>query len=451
MSSAKLELAAIAIVALALISGCGKKEEEVSPLVTVQTTTVKRGPIEQVITTQAVLFPIQQSAVTPKISAPVQRFFVNRGAHVKQGQLLATLENRDLRGALAQAEANYESTTKATVPEDLKKAQLDVTGAKQQLDAQQKLYQSREQLFQQGALPRKDLDEARVTFTQAQNQYTLAEQHLQAVQAVSAGQTTKAAAGQLETAAANVSYSEIRAPIAGVITDRPLYPGELASAGTPLLTIMDTSRVVAKAHIPQEQAALLKVGDAAQLAPPDSDTKVQAKITVVSPATDPNSTTVEIWAQASNAAGTLRPGTTVQLSITAKKIPDALTVPAAAVVKTDAGPAVMTVVQVTAPNGCKSLLPKSEDSKDVKAGSDDDKDKKPEAVQCAKQQAIQTGVEAGDQVQVTNGLKEGQQIIATGAYGLPDGTEIKPAANQGKSDSKGAADKDDKDEKDKDK
>lgn len=452
MTAPAFKLAAIAILASLLMTSCNKdKDEDVTPVVTVQTTTVKRGPIEQVITTQAVLWPIQQSAVTPKISAPVQKFFVNRGTRVKQGQLLAVLENRDLRGALAQAEANYESTTKATVPEDLKKAQTEVNNAKQELDAQQKLFSSREQLFQQGALPRKDLDQARVALTQAQSQYAVAQQHLEALQTVGATQTTKAAQGQLETAAANVSYSEIRAPISGVITDRPLFPGEMTSAGSPLLTIMDTSRIIAKAHLPQEQAALLKVGDAAQLSAPDDDAKVAAKITVVSPATDPNSTTVEVWAQAANPGGMLRPGTTVQLSITAKKVPDALTVPAAAIVKTDAGSAVMTVVQVAAPNGCKSLLPKSEDAKDEKAAGEDKKESKskPEPVECAKQQAIQTGVEAGDQVQVTSGLKEGQQIVATGAYGLPDGTEIKPTSAQ-QNGSKGATDKDDKDEKDKD-
>ena len=453
MSHTNLKCTAPILLAIAFCASCSKPEEEITPIVTVQTAAVKRELIQQVITGEAVLWPIQQSAVTPKISAPVLRFYVNRGSHVRQGQLLATLENRDLQGVLAQAEANYESTTKATVPEDLKKAQLDVTAAKQQLDAQQKLYESRQQLFQQGALPRKDLDDARVTFVQAQNQYTLSQQHLEALQAVSAGSTKKAAAGQLETAAANVSYSEIRAPISGVVTDRPLFPGEMAAAGTPLLTIMDTSRVIAKAHIPQEQAALLKVGDPAELHNPQSDTKVAGKITVVSPATDPNSTTVEVWAEALNKSSVLRPGTSVQLSIVARKIPDALTVPASAVLKTDSGSAVMTVVQVTAANGCESLKPKSEDSKDAAdEKSDSKKGEKPETVECAKQQPIQTGVQSGDDVQVVSGLQAGQTIIATGAYGLPDATQVKRQGAEQKEaadDKGGAAGKGDKD-KDKD-
>ena len=60
----------------------------------------------------------------PKISAPVSKFYVNRGDHVKKGQLLATLENRDLAAAVAdakgryeQAAANYRNVSSATVPE----------------------------------------------------------------------------------------------------------------------------------------------------------------------------------------------------------------------------------------------------------------------------------------------------------------------------------------------
>ena len=261
----------------------------------------------------------------------------------------------------------------------------------------QKLFESRQQLFKEGALPRKDLDQARVALTQAQSQYTLAEQHLQAIQSVGSTQTKKSAAGQLQTAEANLSYSEIKAPISGVVTDRTLFPGEMASAGVPLVTIMDTSAVIAKAHIPQENAALLKVGDDAEIAT-TAEEKFPARVTLVSPATDPNSTTVEVWAQAANGKAKLRPGTTVQLAIVAKRIPDALTVPASAVINTEAGPAVMMVVT---------------DNKNPK-----------EPVERAKQQPVKLGIRSGDTVQVTNGLEPGQTIVAVGAYGLPDNSRI---------------------------
>ena len=103
---------------------------------------------------------------------------------------------------------------------------------------------------------------------QARNQYDIAQQHLQALQAFGKQATVQSAQGQLQSAKgkfmgaeAQLGYSEIRSPISGVVTDRPLYAGEMAAAGTPLITVMDVSRMVARAHIPQQQAALLKVGD----------------------------------------------------------------------------------------------------------------------------------------------------------------------------------------------
>ena len=91
-----------------------------------------------IVNADAVLYPRDQANIMPKISAPVRRFLVNRGDHVKQGQLLAELENRDLaaaaqesRGQFAQAESNYRATTDAGVPEQVTKAQTDVAAARE--------------------------------------------------------------------------------------------------------------------------------------------------------------------------------------------------------------------------------------------------------------------------------------------------------------------------------
>src|SRR5258707_120271 len=85
--------------------------------------------------------------------------------------------------------------------------------------------------LQQGAMPRKELDQAGVDLTNARNQHEIAQKHLEALLAVGRQQQLKSAAGQLESAkgkylgaAAQLSYSEIRSPIDGVVADRPLYP-----------------------------------------------------------------------------------------------------------------------------------------------------------------------------------------------------------------------------------
>src|SRR5207244_3051368 len=73
------------------------------------------------------------------------------------------------------------------------------------------------------------------------------------------------AEGRMRGAEALLSYSRIMSPIDGVVTDRPLFEGDLATANQPLLTVMNTSRLIAKAHIAQSEAAVLKVGNPAEL------------------------------------------------------------------------------------------------------------------------------------------------------------------------------------------
>lgn len=398
----------LALAALIGLSACSSEKGDKEPTVTVQVAAVEKETIQHIISAQAILFARQQAAIVPKISAPVQKFLVKRGSPVREGQLLAVLENRDLsaaaqdtRGAYDQAQATYETTTGANLPEETQKAEADVQQAQQAMDAQDKVFQSRQQLFEQGALPRKELDQSRVDATQARNQYAIAKKHLDALLAIGKPQELKAAAGQLESAKgkyrgaeAQLSYSEIHSPINGVITDRPLYPGEMASAGTALLTVMDISSVIAKAHIPQSEAAALKVGDNGTMTVPGFNKPVEGKVTVVSPALDPNSTTVEVWFEAKNPKQELKPGTSVQLSLTAQTVKDALIVPLNSV--------------LTAPDGTTTVM---------LAGSDGRAHQKP----------VKLGIRNGDDVQVVDGLAENDKVVANGAYGLPDKTKINVA------------------------
>ena len=188
-----------------------------------------------------------------------------------------------------------------------------------------------------------------------------------------------------------LGYSEIRSPIDGVVTDRPLYPGETAAAGTPLLTVMDTSQVVARAHIPQEQAALIKTGDIARINTAEGG-DVAGKVVLVSPALDPNSTTVEVWIQAPNREGKLRPGSTVKVSMVAKTVKDAIVIP--------------TVALLTSSDGTTTVM---------LAGSDGR----------AHRQTVKAGIHSGDEVQIVEGLKDGERVVSSGAYGLPEKTKIK--------------------------
>lgn len=394
-----------AAVALTIVS-CRKSEPEQKPEVTVQAAAAYTSDISRVIHAEAVIFPIAQSVITPKISAPVKKFYVTRGQRVGQGQLLAVLENRDLsaaaldnQGAYAQAEATYNTNLNATIPEEVQKTELDVQTTRQELDAAQKLYDSRLNLFNQGALPRKDLDSAAVALAQAKSAYDTAKKHLDSLNAVGKQAAVKSAGGQLTSAKgkllasqAQLGYSEIRSPIDGFVTDRPLYPGEMASTSAPLLTIMNLSQIIAKAHIPQSDAVLLRKGDQATITAPGLGKDIPGTVTVVSPALDPNSTTVEIWVRAANPDQQLRPGVTAQVSMTAQTIRNALVVPPAALLNISGDKAQVMVV----------------DGQGIAHSRD-----------------VGVGIQTPEEAQIISGLKPGEQVVTRGAYGLPDQTKVK--------------------------
>src|SRR5258708_34835698 len=93
-------LAAAAVLLTA--AGCGQKEKKKEPIDSVQATPAQRATISQSVSTEAVVFPLEQATVAPKITSTVKKVLVQRGARVKNGQLLAEWENAD-RSATAEA------------------------------------------------------------------------------------------------------------------------------------------------------------------------------------------------------------------------------------------------------------------------------------------------------------------------------------------------------------
>ncbi len=402
-----LLLCAAMFAAVMFAVGCKKEEAAPTPLVYVQATHPEQGSISEQITADATLAPLAQAAISPKVTAPVKKFYVQRGARVKAGQLLATLENSDLaaaamdnKGSYAAAQASYDTATRATVPEDYTKANLDLVQAKGALDLAQSIVTARTSLYAQGAIPGRDLDTAKASLVQAQAVYDIAKQHFDSVKAVSNKDALASAEGNLTSAKgkymgseALLSYTEIRSPIDGFVTDRSLFAGETAAAGTPLLTVMDTSALIAKLHIAQLLAQQLTIGSPATITVPGVADPVPAKVSLISPALDPGSTTVEVWLRVENPKATLRPGTPVHASITGRTVKNALTIPAEA-------------IQTGTDGNSKSVMIIAADGTAHKKG-------------------ITLGLQNPEDVQILSGITAADMVITTGGYGLDEGTKVK--------------------------
>jgi multidrug efflux pump subunit AcrA (membrane-fusion protein) len=413
--SSRWTLAIVLTLLPGIISGCKKaanEHEESAEPVTVQAEHPSVGPISEQIAADAILAPLAQAAITPRISAPIRAEYVQRGAHVRKGQLLISLEDRDLQGnaldsegAVTSAQAAYATTTRATIPEEVQKAQLDVDQARANLEVANRTAEERNRLLQEGAIAGRDTDTAIAAAVQAKATYEAAVKHLQSVESTTRKTDEEAAKGQLTSAQgrlvnteAQVTYANLRSPIDGVVTDRPLFPGETAPAGSPVITIMDTSSLLAKLHIAQPSAQKLKIGGSAQVFIPGIDASQAATVTLISPALDPGSTTVEVWLKLPNPDGRHKVGTPVHTVLQGSTVPNAIQVPAAAILPADDG---STDVLVVRPDGT------------------------------AKKRAVEVGLRTTARVQILDGISPTDLVVTEGGYGLDDGAKVRVGNDKG--------------------
>ena len=328
--------------------------------------------------------------------------------------MLATLEDKDLaaaaldsKGTFVAAEGSYTTATKQQVPQEETQARLDLDQAKATLDLDESIVKARTQLFSQGAIPGRDVDTAKATALQAQAAYEIARQKFESITRTGRQASLETAEGQLQSAKGNylgaeaqLAYTTIRTPISGVVTDRPLFAGETASAGTAVATVMDTSVLIAKLHLSQHQAQQLAVGAAATIAVPGLDDLVPAKVSLVSPALDPGSTTVEVWLRIDNVDGKLKVGTAVHAKITGRTYPRALLVPTEA-------------VQRSSDSGGKIVMEVASDG-------------------TARKRNVSLGVQTAQSTQIVDGLTTQDMVITRGGYGLDDGARVKVQASSAK-------------------
>jgi multidrug efflux pump subunit AcrA (membrane-fusion protein) len=390
------------VIAMLFLFGCGSKEKpesEAEPEVTVDVAPVLATAISQKVTVDAIIYPIQQSGVPSKISAPIKKLYVERGAHVRAGQLVAELESQDLladvneaKAALAQAEVAVQQVN-AGVPHELSKVQIEIDSARRTVNEQQGIYDRRQELFKQGGIAEKDVREAAFNLEQAKNAQRAAEEKVQDFKGPAKDQELKAAeaardAAQRRVEAANVrlGYAKITSPIDGIITDRPVFAGDAATSGMPLMTVMDTTRVIAKAHVSTQDAAVLHPGLMANLVVPGSTSKpISGTITQVSPAVDTGNTTLEVWIEAGNSDGALKPGMTLRAEAIVKSNPKALVIPFAAVLTANSGNTSVIVV---------------------------DAENKPH------KKPVTLGIREGANVEVADGLQNGERVVTAGAFEL---------------------------------
>ncbi len=167
------------------------------------------------------------AVLSAKLMGYVREVKVQAGDHVREGQLLVTLDTRDLDVNSKRAEAAREEVRSGTLEAD-----SAIAAAKANLDLAQSTFGRMQELFQKKSISNQEMDEASAKQKAAQAEFDMARARRSQLD-------SKLAQFDQEVRAAQVtrSYADVTAPFAGVVTARTAEPGSLAVPGTPLLTV----------------------------------------------------------------------------------------------------------------------------------------------------------------------------------------------------------------------
>lgn len=405
-------LIVVAVIVLLVVRHCSggqsADEGDAAPVVSVQVARAQRGTIADQISAVGTLIPFREATISPKIAAPIARMAQLKNKVVRQGDVIATLESRDLRAqrdeaaaALQEMTLGVSSTARSAIPMTNAQDQKALNDARATVDNARRTYQRRKTLYAEGGISKKDLEASQLAVTQAEDDFRLAERSTSVHRGASNPLDTATAEAKRTEAAnhlanldAQLGYSVIRAPFSGVITDQFQYQGEYANPGQKLVTIADTSRMIVKVPVADETATQIKVGDTATVYPDDlPGQQMTGQITLVGRGADPQSRTVEAWVVLPNPNGLLRPNSAARVVLSVRPQANAVIIPASA-------------VTLDATNGNSGTV-MVVDGKSV-----------------AHEVRVTVGIKTKDSDQITSGLNGGETVVTEGNYGLPDGTKV---------------------------
>jgi RND family efflux transporter MFP subunit len=222
--------------------------------------------------------------VAARVIGYIREMHVRTGDSVRSGQLLAVVDARDLDAAWQQAGAALEEARSG-----IAEADNGIAAAKAHLDLAQVTFRRLEDLFQKRSISNQEYDDGRAKLNVAQAGYEMA----RAKRAQLDARIRQAEQG-VRAAEVARSHAQIHAPFAGVVTEKHLDAGGMATPGAPLVTIEQTGAY--QLEVPVEEARLvsIRIGHAASVRLDALDTSIGAKVTEIVPAVDAGSRTFTV-------------------------------------------------------------------------------------------------------------------------------------------------------------
>lgn len=372
-------------IALMTAAGCAKQNPAPSqiPAVPLPIMQVQRKNLAVRLTVSGTIAALPDHCVkaAPAISGKIASVSVVPGDHVRRGSVLARLDAR-------QAQNQYFSALAA-----VKAAQANLLQAKTAAMLAENDLSRVSRLYGEKIAPQKDLIAGRSRLETARAETQAAEAQVE---------QARGAAG---IAATQLGYTVIKSPIEGIVAARFQNAGDIAAPTLPIAQVVDLSRVILNADVPADGNARLRPGQPAEIFPVTVNSAfapqgkgIHGKIISVSPVLDPQTNTYTARILCPNPGLSLKEGMAAKAIITLGWRRGVLAVLAGALVP---NPNTMT----------NSMVYR------YQAGT-------------ISRAPVRRGIESSGWVEITRGLREGEDVVASGAYGLPDGTHAAPAPSR---------------------
>ena len=345
------------------------------PPLTVEVGSVTREAVEDQIMVVGSLVGAATVDVAPNVSGRLREVHVRIGDQVTQGQVVATVDDREILQQVRQAEAAFE-VAGATV----RQREADLEFARTNVERSRSL-------FDRQLLSRQDTDNAEATFQAAQAQLEL-------------GRALYDQAGaRLEELRITAADTRIVSPVNGFVGKRYLDPGAFVSSNAPVVSIVNIGLVRLVVNLIENDLRLVHVGTPGVVevdAFPGE--RFEGSVARLAPVLDPATRTAEIEVEVQNPDFRLKPGMYARVLLTVGERGNALVVPRNAVVSIEGTRGVFVV------DGAEARF-----------------------------RRVTTGIENQERSEVLDGVELGEVIVTTGAQGLRDGDPINVSGQDGPS------------------
>ena len=272
---------------LSILPGCSSEHPQTNraeqpPPVKVQTVTATPGQRSQIQRLSGTVRASRTSPIASKLTGTILQVPVQPGDRVKAGQLLASIDSREAEAMIGKAEAGKNEAEMA-----LQETESQIAAARSHLELSEATLKRYEKLREKKSVTPQEFEEVR-TRQQA------ASASLEALQARK--QQVLARIKQAESENRNIyalhSYAELRAPFDGVVTQKHLEAGSLATPGVAVVTVEETGRYRLEVPIEESRLPALQVGQKLEVrVPAVGDTPMRGLVREIEAAADPASRT----------------------------------------------------------------------------------------------------------------------------------------------------------------